>query len=777
MKISFSWLLEWIPLQQTAQEVAAELSVKGLEVEQLEVWKNYHNSLTDFVVGEVVECRQHPNADKLKLTQVNIGTAENLQIVCGAANVAQGQKVAVAKMGAWIHLKGKEPFQIKEAKLRGELSQGMICAEDELGLGTSHEGILVLPKDTPIGISLATLFPQVEDTILEIGLTANRGDAASHLGVARDCAAIFNTKLENNKEQLQKWSEPFQGLPSVKIAIEDKNECRRYVAIKMENVKVQPSPSKLANRLRSIGIEPKNNIVDITNYVLHHFGQPIHAFDANEISGNSIFVRKANLGETILTLDGKMIELTNTDLLIADGQKPLALAGVMGGKNSGVKDETTSVLIESAWFNPISVRKSARLHGFSTDASFRFERGTDIEICGQAAWFAAKLIEEYAEGKITEFSDNYEQPWNAKEIELSYAEIDKAVGSRIEVPKIQTILTNLGFTLKSVSNIGFTVVVPSYRNDCSIPADLIEEIVRIYGLDNVPMPLQMKTSMNTFVGFKNRNKIQQIKNRLVNMGWLEVQNNSLTSKSYYDDKVLTQAVELTNPLSADMAVMRLSLIPGVLENIAYNKNRRNEDLHLFEVGKVYENHNGRIAEKWKLVLAMCGNGQPESWEKNAVPATYFDVKRVLLSLGLDEKTAQTAVRKISAREQKQYGIKNEVWLAEIGLEWSMQKTHSLKVIDPPKFPWMRRDLSLVLDKSITYEKINSTIQSNQTPLVQNSFVFDIYEGKPLAENQKAVALGFELGYWDKTAKDEEADEAMNKLVQAFETELSATIRK
>ena len=772
MRISINWLKDILPTSVDAQEIADRLSVSGLEVEHLEEWQSLKGGLKGFVIGEVLTCVQHPNADKLKLTTVNIGSGDALNIVCGAPNVAAGQKVVVATVGTEIHMKGKDSFVITKSKIRGEVSEGMLCAEDEMGMGTNHDGILVLPSDSVVGMSAADYFGIENDTVIEIGLTANRGDAASHLGVARDLAGLLGLSVPQ-KDILQL---PESGLKEA-ITVENGDLCERYFGIKIEGVKIAASPIWLQNRLKAIDIEPKNNVVDATNYILHSVGQPVHAFDADQLAGN-IEVRLANEGEKILLLDGSEKELSSQDIVIADSNGAVALAGVMGGKQSAVSESTSNLFLEIAHFHPGLVRKTAKRHVINTDASFRFERGIDkanIDLYGRAL---ADLIVNIAGGKVTGYSDVYVKPYEQKIIHLDVEKLNKFSGITVPQNEIESILKGLGFSLNSVDG-GYSVEVPSWRNDVTEVVDLYEEVMRIYGFDKIPMSGKMQVSLGTFEGMRRRKLENKLRQYLVSQGIFEASTNSLTSGTWWDES--EALVHLSNPLSTDMGVMRKSLIPGLLTSVAFNKNRQAEKVALFEIGSTYEVSEKGFKETPVLSLVFWGKNTVESWESPQRNVDYYDVKRVLTGL-------LQSIDSGLLLEDIQIDLVKPAWLKKADLsgvlfsvEIPMKKLlkpgrKSLKYMAPPKFHTMRRDLSLVVDKGVTFSELQKIIKSQKIHFLTETKVFSVYEGKPLEDGKKAVALSFHLNKSDATLTDKEADAAMQKLMSAFE-QSGAVIRR
>ena len=776
MRISYSWLCDFVGNTHTAAEIADRLSVSGLEVEHLENADSIPGGLRGFVVGHVLTCEKHPNADKLHITTVDIGTGEPQPIVCGAPNVAAGQKVIVALPGTEVTVPGKGIFTIGEAKIRGEISRGMICADDECGLGTSHDGIRVLPADAPAGMPAAEYFNVVSDTVLDIGLTANRGDAASHLGVARDVAALFGKSL--TLPVIQEYSGPEAGF---QISIEDEALCSRYVGLKISGVKITASPEWMQNRLRSIGIEPINHIVDCTNYVLHELGQPLHAFDTDKIKGNQVSVRLAKSGEILTTLDKQERKLTEKDLVIADAEGPMALAGVFGGLNSGVSETTTNILLESACFHAGSVRKTARNHTLNTDASFRFERGTDIELCKKAALRAAALIIETAGGEISGITDVYPKVYQPKAINLNTEKLRRFAGIEIEDAICIKILSDLGFGVSENAG-NLSVTVPSWRTDVEQEVDLVEEIMRIHGFDKVPLQGKMQVSLGGFGGNRNRELRNRAGKALQALGFYEIINNSLGAESTHRNFSGNLAL-LSNPLSNDMAVMRASLLPGMLQAAQYNRNRKNNDIRFYEFGRIYKTTPSGFEETEMLGLLMLGNDVSENWRKKPEKLDYYHLKEavnlVQQGVGSRIKSEDWSMHRVEHKLLKEYDLDGDVWYAEIAWKKLLNGAQSsgFKVTEPPRFPRMRRDLSLVVDKGIPYAELEKIALSQKIDILQEMNVFDVFEGKPLETGKKAVAISFSLGVAERTLTDVEADQAMNTLMQAFESKAGAIIRK
>jgi phenylalanyl-tRNA synthetase beta chain len=772
MKISIDWLKSILPTEATADEISDLLSVSGLEVEHIEPWFSVGSGLQGFVVGEVMSCVPHPNADRLRVTTVNVGGDALLPIVCGAPNVAEGQKVVVALVGTEIQMPGKESFVIGKAKIRGEVSEGMICAEDECGVGNSHDGIVVLRSDAQVGMPAAEYFGVAADVVLEIGLTANRGDAASHLGVANDLAALLKQEFDRITHQTLPIKP--QGRS---VSIADSDLCQRYIALEFQGVHLSDSPDFVKHRLRAIGIEPRNNVVDTTNYFLHQTGQPMHAFDADVLEGNLV-VRLALADEKLVLLDGKSIHLDSQDVVIADASGAIALAGVMGGLKTAVNANTKNILLEIAHFHPTLVRKSAKRHHLHTDAGFRFERGVDVENMANAACLAGFHLVEHCGGTWVANSEVSTGTFETRKINLNVSELNKFAGLEIPVLEIRRILGQLGFGVNE-SNNHWEVSVPGWRNDVSIAVDLYEEVMRIYGYDHVPMDGKLQATLGTFEGMGLRKSENRMRQYLINQGMLEASTNSLHPSAWYPG--MEDLVYLSNPLSTDMDVMRASLTPGLLQSVAYNINRKAESVQLFEVGRTYRKTSKGFKETPMLSMVFWGAVQPESWESKAKMVDHYHVKRrvmgILRSLGSEATADNITIAEAPKNWLTAAEINGTVWCVEFPWrKFIKQKSETLKVVSAPKYPGMRRDLSLVVAKEQTFAELEGVVKSIKLPLLQDVRVFDVFEGKPLDAGQKAVALSFHFLNAESTLTDTEVDRCMDKLMKAFEAG-GASIRK
>ena len=773
MKISLNWLKTLIPLTQTPEEIEAILTATGLEVEHYEYVDSIKGGLRGLVVGVVKTCSKHPNADKLNLTTVDIGQGSLLNIVCGAPNVSAGIKVIVAPVGTLITPSAGEPFTIQKAKIRGEQSEGMLCAEDEIGLGASHAGLLILPENLELGSKLSDYFKVESDVVFEIGLTANRGDAASHLGVARELSTVLNIPLQIKTNE----SAPSSNSKTIQIEIEDNKTCPRYSGIILENISVKESPDWLKTRLNSIGLRPINNIVDVTNFVLHELGQPLHAFDFDKIKGQKITVKRNNK-EKFTTLDGVERSLHGHELMVYNAEEAMCMAGVYGGAFSGVTEDTKTIFIESAYFSPDAVRKAAKQHALNTDSSFRFERGTDPEMCIPAILRASNLLIELAGAIVaSQVYDLYPSVLEPFKIELRIEKIKQITGIDIPDTKIESILTGLGIKIISKDNKAFQLDVPRFKGDVTREIDVVEELIRIYGFEHIPLQRNLQVSLNYKSDNRQRKGEVKIAELLKANGFMEIMNNSLSSDKLYEDK--SGLVYLSNPLSAEMNVMRSSMLYGALESIAYNKNRKQSNTHFFEFGKIYSNKEKGFKEQDQLIIIAAGNKTNESWENKSAAVDYYFIKSICeKTIDLfGVKSFEYNIEEVEANLLQKFGIKDKVFFAV--LDWAkllkQKKEFALQPI--PQFPIVRRDLSLVLSKDIYFEKVQNIVNKKGGPKIVECNVFDIYEGKPLEANQKAMSISIELYDNEKTMSDSDIDPIMSTLISAFETELNAIIRK
>jgi len=808
MKISYNWIKQFLLIDWDAIKTGELLTDLGLEVEGIETKESIKGSLKGIIVGEVLTCIQHPNADRLKVTTIDIGLVEPLQIVCGAPNVGIGQKVPVATIGTILYDDNGEEFKIKKGKIRGEESYGMICAEDELGLGESHEGILILDKKIKVGTQASDVFNIELDQIFEIGLTPNRSDAMSHFGVARDIRAGLmqqNIKLELISPSVSDFHVDERTL-RIDVEVDDKEQTLRYCGISITDVIVKDSPEWIQNRLRSIGITPKNNIVDITNYVLHELGQPLHTFDAQKVKGNKILVKNLAKGTKFTTLDKIERELSSEDIMICDADStPLCIAGVFGGLNSGVTENTTSIFLESAYFNPVSIRKTAKRHALNTDASFRFERGIDINMTKYALKRAALLIEEYAGGKMgSDISDFYPEKIEEFQVFLSYENSYRLIGQEIPKETIKNILASLEIKINSETEGGLGLTIPSYRTDVQREADIIEEILRVYGYNNI----EFSHKLNTSISFDSNKKVKIeniIANQLSSLGFNETMTNSLT-KPYYtnlsENINVAANVEMLNPLSSDLKVMRQSLLFSGLESVAYNINRKNNSLKFYEFGKTYHKYNDKYQEDKHLSLLVTGNRSKENWNIIHKKSDFFYIKglitNILNRLGVDalkttpikqdvfSEGVTMSLGKIKLVEfgvikssiLKEFGIKQSVLFADFNWDNLLKITgnKNMKVTELTKFPPVKRDLALLLDSKIEFKEIYNLAFQSEKHLLKEVDLFDVYEGDKLPKGKKSYAVSFLLQDESKTLADKEIDKTMKKLQQIFEKNLEAVLR-
>ena len=780
MKISYNWLKQFINLDLPLKEICEKLTMSGLEVEHIIKTESIKGGLANLVVGEVLTKEKHPDADKLNLTTVSIGNGTTLPIVCGAPNVAAGQKVVVAPVGTTIHT-AADSFEIKKAKIRGQVSEGMICGEDEIGLGSDTTGIMVLDAASQPGTPLTELYDVEIDHQIEIAIIPNRGDAISHLGVARELQALTGNKYK--KPAIE--SIDARGQMRVDVAIGSPAACPRYSGITITGVEVKESPLWLQKRLKSIDLKPINNVVDITNFIQHEIGQPLHAFDYDKITGKKIIARYATEGEKLTTLDEVERELNENHLIISDEKKPVALAGVLGGLHSGVTTDTVNIFIESAYFNPAAVRKTAKSFGLNTDSSYRFERGVDPEMVNFALIRAVNLVLKEAGGEIaSEVVDIYPEAIEPLQIEIKLDEFNKFIGHEIPEERAVEILQSLEIKISRNNDGNLFLEVPRYRPDVVRPVDVYEEILRVYGFNNIPIPEKVNYQPSV-IDNNAPNKVKaKISNYLANIGFNEIMNNSLIASKLYSEEDLVRAVYMLNPLSNDMNVLRMDLVNSALSSVAYNVNRKNADLKFFEFGKVYFKQEKDYIEREMLQLTFTGNRHPEHWSVKAQTATSDELKAVaaniLQRLNIPAKHLDKVLTShhITKKQMKAHSLKQDV--ITISLDWDA----CLKLANPgitlkpiPVFPIVRRDLSLVLDKSVTYKEVQKIANQTLQQTLTRTLLFDVYEGKPLADNQKSFAIGFFLYNPKKTMEDTEIENLMSKLIANFEKNLNATIRK
>lgn len=834
MKISYNWLKEYISTDLPVDQASAILTMAGLEVEGIEKIESVRGGLGGLLVAEVLTCEEHPDSDHLHITTVSTGNgAEPLQVVCGAPNVARGQKVILATVGTTLYPTGEEEgFKIKKSKIRGAESHGMICAEDEIGVGTSHDGIIVLDNGIPAGTPAAEVFQLQDDHILEIGLTPNRVDAASHYGVARDlaaCLSVDGDKITAQLPSVESFSvDDPDGLP-VTVQVEDHDGAPRYMGVTVKGIKIAPSPEWLQQKLRNIGMNPKNNVVDITNFVMHECGQPLHAFDIAKVSGGKIIVRRAAEGEPFTTLDGVERKLSAEDLVIANDTAPMCLAGVFGGQDSGVSDTTTDVFIESAYFNPVSVRKSARRHGLNTDSSFRFERGVDPEMTPYALKRTAMLIRELAGGTISsQITDTYPVAIEPFRFEIEPQRINRLIGTNIPMDEFRSILESLEIKIENetTGDKGQTVwaiAVPPYRVDVKREADVAEDVLRIYGFNRVPMPHHLKS----VITYGN----QQTSDRLVNVvsdllsarGMVEIMSNSLTKAAYYDSLVTYPAekcVRILNPLSNELNVMRQTLLFNALEAVSLNVNHRNGDLKLYEVGNCYQYDPAKAVdgdghpvkgslkpytERLRLAITATGAEVLPNWNHPVRPSDFYTVKEVaeniLQRLGINiyegkyessdsdlfSEGVNYVIRNkrlfeigiVSSKLRKAFDIKSPVYYLEMDIAVLLQLAGTVRIAvkELSKFPEVKRDLALMVDRGVTFSQLREAAVKAEKKLLKSVSLFDVYEGDKLPEGKKSYALNFVLEDTTKTLTDAEIDRVMQNIEKQMGQQTGAVVRK
>lgn len=807
MKISYNWLKEYLKVDLNPEKVSEYLTDTGLEVEGVERIDTVKGGLRGVVIGEVLSCRQHPNADRLKVTEVNIGTGTPVQIVCGAPNVAEGQKVPVATVGTEIYTEDGS-FTIKKSKLRGETSEGMICAQDELGLGSDHDGIMVLDPNAEIGQAAADYFQIESDYVIEIGLTPNRTDAMSHYGVARDLrAALLRFGHENLELQLPSvaaFKQERTDFP-VKISIENSDACYRYMGISLQGVKVTESPAWLQNRLRAIGLNPINNIVDIGNYVLHETGHPMHAFDADKIAGKQIVVKNAVAGQSFETLDGSKLTLDANDLMIWDAERPMVLAGVYGGKDSGVSMETTNVFLEVAYFDPVHIRKSAKRHGLNTDSSFRYERGVDPEMSEYALKRAVTLIQEIAGGEVSmPIADEHPVRIQKDEVTLNLDRMHRLIGQEIPLEQVRDILASLDIRIKAESGQNWNLEIPAYRRDVQREADVVEEVLRIYGFNAVPYDGPMRISVATKDPADDAKEREIVSALLSSVGYHEIMSNSLTKASYYEKYGFSadNSIAMLNPLSQDLGVMRQSMLFGGLEAVEYNSKRQRPNLKFYEFGRIYRKDNEHFTEKEHLALWLSGLAADENWKRGAEESEFYHLKNaiqlVLERMGIREyqesalsgdfwtegvrlhrgKKDFARIGMVHPSLLKSFDLKQAVFYAE--LEWDTLvaacRKNEIIMQDLPKYPEVRRDLALLVDQGVQYGDLALAAAKAGGKLVKGINLFDVYEGKNLPAGKKSYALSFTLAHEEKTLNDKAVEQIMSKILGSLEKQFGASLR-
>jgi phenylalanyl-tRNA synthetase beta chain len=805
MTISYNWLCDYLPEAVDPEKLSKILTAIGLEVESLEKYESIKGGLAGLVIGEVLETSQHPNADKLKLTKVNTGAAEPLQIVCGAANVAAGQKVVVATIGTTIYPVSGEPLTMKLAKIRSVESQGMICAEDEIGVGTSHEGIIVLPADAAVGSPAAEYFQPYSDWIYEIGLTPNRMDAMSHYGVARDVCAYLTHHITETRVKA-----PFANgcmvdntsLP-IKVTIENAAACPRYAGVSISGVTVGESPKWLKDRLLAIGLRAINNIVDITNFILHETGQPLHAFDADAITGGEVIIKNLPAGTPFTTLDEKVRKLDAEDLMICNAKEGMCIAGVFGGLKSGVTANTRNIFLESAWFHPVSIRKTSVRHELRTDAATRFEKGVDISNTVNVLKRAALLIKEIAGGEIaSEIVDVYPDPQPKTEVSLKNHYLKKLSGKNYHGDAIKRILTSLGFEIVREGQDELRVAVPYSKPDISIPADIVEEILRIDGLDNIEIPATITISPAVEKLGQKESLKDKIAGYLVGQGFTEILTNSITNSKYLEEEVLAVTVKMINNLSEELNVLRPSMLETGLESIAYNLNRRNQHLQFFELGKTYFTKNvGEYTEEEHLCLYITGASHEDGWREKSKPNDFYRLKglaaAVLEVSGLNNVQFEAAegeglvlqvlygkrklgtLLQVSPKKLQSFDIKQPVYVLDLHFGQLLEAVsqNRIRYKEVNKFPAMQRDLAMVVKRATSFESIEQTVKKLKLPKLKEVRLFDVFESEKLGADKKSMAISFLFADEEKTLTDKEVDAMIAKLIQGFENELAAEIRK
>ena len=808
MTISYKWLSEYLPVTVDPERLSRILTSIGLEVESMDKYEEVKGGLQGLVIGEVLTAEKHPNADKLTLTTVNIGNNTPLNIVCGAPNVAAGQKVVVAPVGATIYPAAGEPLTMSQRKIRGSESQGMICAEDEIGLGTSHAGIMVLPADVKVGTSAIEYFQPYEDVVYEIGLTPNRMDAMSHWGVARDvCAYLSHHDKKDIKPKLPNGNgfKVDNTSFSIDIKVENETACPRYSGVSIANVTIKESPKWLQQKLKAIGLRPINNIVDITNFIQHETGQPLHAFDADQIAGKKVIIKNLPEGTPFVTLDEKERRLSAEDLMICDANGGICIAGVFGGLHSGVSDKTTNIFLESACFDAIVTRKTSFRHGLRTDAASRFEKGTDISATVNVLKRAANLIKEIGGGEIaSEIVDVYPKQKPKTEVAIKYHFIKKLSGKSYHPDAVKDILSSLGFEILKEGIDELRVAVPYHKPDISLPADLVEEIVRIDGLDNIEIPEAITITPAVEENYATEVYREKVADYLVGLGFNEMMTNSITNAAYFSEEELQSMVKMLNSLSSELNVLRNSLFETALEVVARNLNHKNNSLRLFEFGKSYSTTgSAKYTEAEKLCIVITGNKNEDSWKQKSVSSDFYSLKgavdAVLKVLGITPDSVEVLqvpkldnhiVYKLNnqviagAGEVKKnildkFGIKQPVFFA--GLNWALladiaaKQTKAVKEL--PKYPAVQRDLAMIVAKELPWEQVQQTVQKIKLNKLQDIKLFDIFESEKLGAGKKSVAVNFTFLDEEKTLTDKEIDGWMSKIMSTLEKDLQAEIRK
>ncbi len=808
MKISYNWLKNYVDFNLSPKDLAEVLTGTGLEVEDVLTYETVPGGLEGVVIGEVKECAKHPDADKLSVTKVDVGTGELLQIVCGAPNVAAGQKVAVALVGGTLYPGGGDKLVIKKAKIRGVESMGMICAEDELGLGTSHAGIMVLDANAKVGTKAAEYFKIEKDFVLEIGLTPNRGDAFSHIGVARDLSAALNvaykSKVSFKKPDVSKFEIP-NSKSEIAVTVEDTNACPRYSGVVISNLQVKDSPDWLKNRLKAIGLKPINNVVDVTNFVLHEYGQPLHAFDADKIQGKKVIVKKLPAGTPFKTLDGNEIKLGAEDLMICDTKGGMCIAGVYGGLDSGVTAATTTIFLESAYFSATGIRKTSSHLGLRTDAATHFEKGCDPNITVEALKRAAMLLQEVAGGKVaSEITDIYPGKIEGAKFAVSFSRMLRLAGFEIDAATVRNILHLLEIKIEKEDGDTWHLQVPAFKSDVTREADIVEEILRIYGYNSFALPKAIRSSLSFSAKVDVQKQENVVANMLTGSGFSEMWTNSITHSVYEQEEELQkQQIRLLNSQTAELDALRTSLLYSGLEVIAYNQNRKATDLRLYEFGSSYHRINGEYRQTRHLTLFVTGKTAEHNWLDKGAGYNFYHLKTILLNIlkrmghtGLEfsveekspfafslvlknEEAVIAKLGSVSKAVLKKYDIKNEVFFADLNWDYLLDRSQYAKTsfTELPKFPSVRRDLAMIVKDDLAFESIEKIAKAESKKLLQEVSLFDVYKGDKMEQGKKSYAVSFLFQHPDKTLTDEEIEKVMTRLMSKYESELGATIRK
>ena len=808
MTISYKWLSEYLPVPVEPERLARILTSIGLEVESFEKYEEVKGGLKGLVIGEVISTEKHPNADKLTLTKVSVGNGEPLQIVCGAPNVEAGQKVIVAKVGTTIYPVNNEPVTMKVAKIRNVESHGMICAEDEVGLGTSHAGIMVLKEDAKVGLDAVEYFQPYEDWIYELGITPNRMDAMSHWGVAKDVCAYLSHHENKNLRPKIPTSNSFKtdnkSLP-VSVAIENTKSCQRYSGVSIAGVTIKESPLWLQKKLKVIGLRPINNIVDITNFIQHETGQPLHAFDADEIKDKKIVVKNLPEGTKFITLDEKERKLSKEDLMICDAEGGICIAGVFGGLHSGVTDKTKNIFLESAWFDPVDIRKTSFRHGLRTDAATRFEKNIDISNTVVALKRAALMIKELSGGQIaSDIVDVYPDPVNKTEVSLKYHYLKKLSGKNYHPDTVKNILNNLGFEIVKDGIDEIRVAVPFSKPDISLPADIVEEILRIDGLDNIEIPTAITITPSVEENYLRHTLKEKVANYFVGLGFHEMMTNSITNAAYFTEEEKQHMVKMLNSLSAELNILRPSLLETSLESVAHNLNHKNNNLKLFEFGKGYFTGGpGKYHEMEQVCMVISGNINEQTWKQKTNASDFFYLKGIVSSvlqlLGIKPDAAETlpvpklqdhiiykangelvaGAGEVHQNVLLQFGIKQPVFFAALNWEAVLKlvSRQSLSINELPRYPLVMRDISMVVQRSLAYDEVEKSVNKLKLDKLQEVKLFDIFESEKLGADKKSIAVSFTFLDQEKTLTDKEIDGWMSKIMSALESELKAEIRK